>query len=447
MKPVNSYDKESLYRIFSSGAVGSENSRGIPDSLAFTKERLEAVLGTSFAIGFRRLKYLERAGLITVNKAGINCRVEVNLLPDGSTALGDYMASLPGSLLLPAIRSEPVAPTPVAPPERSKLSVALSKATETKPFWPTVPVDLKMPLDESPAPRNGNALQLPEGDGSDSVIAVVDFDNVAIGAQKAGFNFSWRRLMEFIRSFGRVVLTPEVYLSPYAGRNNSIFGLLWAAGLKPIICPLRGKDRDDVDRKMMNEARTMIDLAGVTTLIIVSGDADFADLVHYAKNRRIKVVQINAADYRDNFEGVDAQPRLHLARTEGSLVRAIELLGEVSDPQKKFGSGSLPAVEEKEAIFVATVIKLLADRENKDKPEPYQLSFNRLCEAMGIRLNNIPDYRRVTAEKLRAALSELKNAGVLRRIEDQHLALTYYRLDQEHPVTVRALLQKSLASA
>ncbi len=436
---ANLYSKENLCRVLSPAFARSNHSATLPSKITFTKEQLESALGVGVLAAYRTLKFMEREGWIKIDRKGVNWKIEISVLEAGVREFADYKTTFLDLSAQPK-PFVPVVPIPVGdtPPKTARnLLKALNIDT---PSPVLVDRDLQPLRDEEVSPkRGGDFPNLAEPRETETVIAAIDFDNVTIGAQRAGFNLSWGRLIEFIRSFGKIALTPEVYLPPQANRNENIFGVLWAAGIKPVICPLRNKDRDDVDRKMLLEARRMMDVPGVTTLLIVSSDGDFDDLVHYAKDRKIKVVQVNVANHRAELEGTDAQPKLRLARMEGSLVRAVELLTEKTDLHRELVHGSLPALEKNEAVFIATVIQLIFDRESERELSPHESAFNRISDAIGFKLNSIAKYRRVSAEKLRAALSELRSANVLRRLEDQSLAVTYYLLDREHPATIHAL--------
>lgn len=274
---------------------------------------------------------------------------------------------------------------------------------------------------------NGNGSNGSHYDGS--VVALVDFDNVTGSARDASFSISFGRIREYVRRFGTVLFV-DAFVSPNSARPEIVQGL-WNAGFQVIACPMASKDRDDVDAKMNWRARQYLNMANVTTVIIVSRDQDFRDLTDYAEDLHKKVVFIDVVKQRSEFEGVDPSGGIP-TYTSRRLIKFTRALDQLSENSRGYNA------EEAETIRFVRDVVVECDAREKDMEKlalakPSFLTLQSYVSArVMLRWSKI-----FTAIDVKQALTAMVEARAVEKLVGG--GTTYYVLSRNHPAVKNVL--------
>lgn len=252
-----------------------------------------------------------------------------------------------------------------------------------------------------------------------TIVLLVDYDNTVSTARENAFNISFARLKEFVRTLGQIFFA-DVFLSPVAAQRPENISGLWHAGFQVVTCPMGTKDKDAVDSKMMWRARQYLECTTADTIVIVSRDEDFRELVDFAADRHRKVEFLDVNRERLNVEGEDVSPKLIESRILSRFWIDVDCL---TDGRK--------SEDEQGVEFLRAIIKVFAERK-----DPHPISFEPLKTYIWSQIQS--NWGRIFKDyDLKAAMTALVNGGVIKRNVGSNLV--YYTLERTHQATRRTL--------
>ena len=254
-------------------------------------------------------------------------------------------------------------------------------------------------------------------------LLLVDWENTVYAGQDNGFTVSFARLKEYVRGMGNIIVA-DAFVSPYAAREERVVQGLWDAGFQVIACPMRHKDVDAVDTKMIARARQYLAEMPNINICIVSRDNDFSDLKDFADDMHRTVILLNVVEFKKQLAGEDEVTELSEGRERKSLERAYAALvnGQLGN--------ITPDIEHRKE-FLKAVIRIV-ERHCKE-----QMAFNVLHGTVEQHM------RRSTRWKgdlriIRTALTTLVDHHVFWRSSGDG-SVAVYRLNKEDTVVLMAL--------
>jgi len=170
----------------------------------------------------------------------------------------------------------------------------------------------------------------------DGTAVLVDVDNVQAQLDAEGKSVSWTRLKEYLRTLGPLSFC-DAFISP---RSFTKPVFLWDAGFDVIACPMDAKDKDAVDEKIRSRALRYLFLSGITRIVIVSDDRDFAPLAVQAADRGKTVEFVSPVRIADLIVGADAPHPLddsrQMRRFLGAIADVRDGTGKTSEVDRAF---------------------------------------------------------------------------------------------------------------
>lgn len=260
------------------------------------------------------------------------------------------------------------------------------------------------------------------------IAVLVDYDNVAWDEISKETSISFARLLDYLRQSGTIVLA-QAYLSPTA-TQLSIITSLTQAGLEAVACPMETKNRDAVDTLIKFRAYSLLSAGLVDTVVIVSRDSDFRDLVPRAANLGREVRLVNVLDILPHIIGTDAVVDPMPERETRPFADAIAKLRSGIKPGTRKGEGP--------AQLLKHIVRILYAREN-GRYRAQRLGFKALVSYVHDHLNagwQTDEHR----GQITHALTALVNANILFRREYDSRDFTYYTLNGNDPV-IRTVLK------
>lgn len=294
-----------------------------------------------------------------------------------------------------------------------ELKAAPKAPKKKKPPKPTV---------SEPTPKT---VSLVPASKRDFVVALVDYDNAFLRARDERFLLSFSKLKELLQEYGEILFA-DVFISP-VNTNPEAIAKLWSAGFQVIACPMRYKDKDGVDTKMIEQAWKYIERTSMTKLIIVSCDRDFDGLHHMATDKGKEVVFIDVAVERDKLEGEDLVQELMSSPLLENYIKAIDFL-------VNRRTDLLP--EERHKV---NVIKAIIRAIHTDISKNGCKSFRSLAEVVFQKLRKQKLEGDFRGQTIRTAMDALVKRKVLLKMGSANIREATCTLSAKHQAVQRAL--------
>jgi uncharacterized LabA/DUF88 family protein len=122
-------------------------------------------------------------------------------------------------------------------------------------------------------------------ESAENVAVLIDYENIVISYTKkygADTEVSWKSILEMAAKYGRVVIR-KAYAdwTQYGGSQRDLLSL----GFEPCHVATKKRGHNVADIKLVIDALDMFIVrdSGIKYLLLMSGDGDFSDLVHYLR--------------------------------------------------------------------------------------------------------------------------------------------------------------------
>lgn len=258
------------------------------------------------------------------------------------------------------------------------------------------------------------------------IAVLVDFDNVIGVGRKWGCSVSFLKLREYLREFGEVALA-EVVLSPKSNRGENIERLA-AAQFDIYLSAQRLKDKDDVDAVIKARALRFAHHTNVATIVVVSDDGDFGKdprFVAAIADLGKKLYPLRPSYHLREIEGKDDGIEADFSRRSKEIQKLIEESLEAGlDPISGYDQNLLD--------FIMCVMRAIAEITGKLDVFQKRQHFKQLQGSVWREIEERWRGGTLRESDVGDVMGALKIRGILLNHQADHL--TYYRLDQNHPV-------------
>lgn len=253
-------------------------------------------------------------------------------------------------------------------------------------------------------------------------VVLVDFDNLEFSARDAGFTVAYDRLHDHLRTYGSLLFL-DAFISPMSKHEDTI-NVMNQAGFSTIYCPFVRKDRDGVDNAIMKRALAHLYLHPTVTVVIVSRDRDFAELVGKAKDLGRTLVLLDPLTIRKEIEGDNVITKLDNSRSRGHFLSAIASIENGTRPRNQF--------ERDIQTFVSAIMTNVYTREERNPESHVSFHFLSRYAWQGLRERWENQF---SEGNLKDAIGALVDCGIL-EVKKQGVTNNYV-LRREHRLVIR----------